>query len=116
MADENISPQTIRLVRSLGYDVKAVAETAFKSHEDDEVVALAETENRVIITLDVGFGSIYYFSKRAQVGIIIIRLHPPTINDVNSTLLGFLNEVNLEDKKLTKNLIILDRKKYRVLR
>ncbi|MGD0204010.1 MAG: DUF5615 family PIN-like protein [Candidatus Bathyarchaeia archaeon] len=113
---KNISPQTIKLLSSLGYDVKAVAETGSKGHEDNEIVALAQAEKRVIITHDVGFGSIYYFSKRGQVGIIIIRIHPPTIEDVNPVLVGFLSKVNLDEKRLTKSLIVLNRKKYRVLK
>lgn len=104
------------MLRALGYDVKAVAESTSKGHEDDEIVALAEIENRVIITHDVGFGSIYYFSKRGQVGIIIIRIHPPTIEDVNPILVDFLTKVNMEKKILTKSLIVLNRKKYRVLK
>jgi len=99
-----------------GLDVKAVAETSSKGREDNEIVVLAQAENRVIITHDIGFGSIYYFSKRGQVGIIILRIHPPTVEEVNSILVEFLSKVNLEKKNLTKNLIILNRKKYRVLK
>ena len=79
-------------------------------------MALAEKENRIIVTHDIGFGSIYYFSKRGTVGMIILRIHPPTIEDVNPILTGFLKKVDLEEKNLTKNLIILNRKKYRVLK
>jgi predicted nuclease of predicted toxin-antitoxin system len=104
------------LLKALGFDIKAVAETTFKGHEDDEIVALAEAENRVVITHDVGFGSIYYFSKRGQVGIIIIRIHPPTLEEVNPILIDFLTKVNLEEKKLTKSLIVLNKKKYRILK
>lgn len=104
------------MLRKLGYDVKAVAETGLKSHEDAEVALLAQAEKRVIITLDVGFGSIYYFSKRGKVGIIIIRIHPPTIEVINAILADFLGKVNLEEKKLTINLIVLSRKKYRVIK
>lgn len=94
----------------------AVAATSFKGHEDEEVVALAESENRVIITHDIGFGSIYYFSKRGKVGIIIIRIHPPTLEDVTPALIKFLCKVDLDKKKLTRSLIVLNRKKYRVLK
>jgi predicted nuclease of predicted toxin-antitoxin system len=104
------------LLRQSGYDVTAVAESYIKGHDDNDVAALAQAENRIIITHDVGFGSIYYFSKRGQVGIIIIRIHPPTIEDVNPVLLNFLDEVNLEKKKLTKSLIVLNKKKYRTLK
>jgi predicted nuclease of predicted toxin-antitoxin system len=54
----------VKLLRGLGYGVKTVSETISKGQEDVDVVALAEKESRVIITHDVGFGSIYYFSKR----------------------------------------------------
>ncbi len=104
------------LLRKRSYDVKAVAETSSKGHEDADVVALAEKENRIIITQDIGFGSIYYFSKRKKVGIIILRIYPPTIENINPILFSFLKKVDLEKNNITKNLIILDRKKYRVLK
>lgn len=104
------------MLRELGYDIKAVSETSFKGQEDDEIANVAETENRIIITHDVGFGSIYYFFKRGKVGIILIRIHPPTLEEVNPVLVDFLCKVNLEKKNLTKNLIVLNRKKYRVLK
>lgn len=87
-----------------------------KNHEDDEIVSLAQKENRVIITYDVGFGSIYYFSKREQVGMIILRVHPSTIEEVNPILVNFLARTDLDKKNLTKKLIVLNRKKYRVLK
>ena len=100
----------------MGYDVKAIAETGLKAHEDDEIVAVAQKENRIILTHDVGFGSIYYFSKREQVGMIIIRVHPSTVEEVNPILANFLSKTDLEKKNLTKKLIVLNKKKYRVLK
>ena len=111
-----MSPQTVKLLRQLGYDIKGVAEAGLKGCEDDEVVNLAARENRIIITHDLGFGSIYYFFKRGQVGIIILRIHPPTVEEVNHVLKNFLKRVNLEKEKHTKCLIMLNRRKYRVLR
>ena len=51
------------MLRKLGYDVKDVAEAGLKGCEDDEVINLAVRENRMIITHDLGFGSIYYFAR-----------------------------------------------------
>lgn len=116
MADENISPETINLLRNLGHNVKAVAQTNLRGHEDFEIAALAEKENRIIITQDIGFGSIYYFSKREQVGIIIIRVHPSTVENVNPIIANFLASEDLDKNNLNKKLIVLDRKKYRVLK
>ncbi|PIV23656.1 MAG: hypothetical protein COS40_03615 [Deltaproteobacteria bacterium CG03_land_8_20_14_0_80_45_14] len=111
-----MSPQTVKLLRKLGYDIKGAAEAGLKGCDDDDVVNLAARENRIIITHDLGFGSVYYFSKRGQVGIIILRIDPPTVEEVNHILQNFLKRVNLEKEKLTKCLIMLNRRKYRVLK
>jgi len=111
-----VSPETVKLLRKLGCDVKDVAEAGLKGCEDDEVVSLAITENRIIITHDLGFGSIYYFAKRGHVGIIVLRIRPPTVEEVNHILQNFLKRVDLEKEKLTKCLIMLNRRRYRVLR
>jgi len=49
-----VSPQTVKLLRKLGYDIKDVAEAGLKGCEDDEVVNLAAREKRIIITHDLG--------------------------------------------------------------
>jgi predicted nuclease of predicted toxin-antitoxin system len=62
-----LSHQTVELLRELGFDIKDVSEACLRGCEDDKVVGLAERENRIIITLDLGYSSIYYFSKRGNV-------------------------------------------------
>lgn len=56
LADENLSPQTVKLLRELGFDAKGANEVELKGCEDQEVVEFAERENRIIITLDLGYG------------------------------------------------------------
>lgn len=111
-----MSPKTVSLLRKLGYDVKDLAEAGMIGCEDDGVINLAVRENRIVITQDVGLGYIYYFSKRGQVGIIVLRIHPPTVEEVNRILGDFLKTVDLEKENLTKCLIILNKRRYRVLR
>jgi len=106
----------VELLRKLGYEIRGVAEAGLKGCQDDEVVNLAVRENRIIITHDLGFGSVYYFSKRGYVGIIILRIYPPTVEEANHILKNFLRRVDLEKEKLTKCLIMLNRRRYRVLR
>ena len=47
---------------------------------------------------------------------IIIRVHPSTIEEVNPILLNFLTNVNLKKGNLDKKLVVLDKKKYRVMK
>ena len=116
LADENLSCQTVRLIRDLGFDVKGVDEAGLSGCDDDEVVRFAEREGRIIVTLDLGYGSIYYFSKKGSVGMIVLRIHPSTVEEVNRVLEGFLRKVDLEKENLTRCLIMLDGKKYRIRR
>jgi predicted nuclease of predicted toxin-antitoxin system len=109
-----LSDETVELLKGLGFDAKAVGRSDFRGHDDEEIVQLAETENRIIITLDLGYGSIYYFSKKGVVGMIVLRVHPATVENVNSVLKSFLEKVDLEKGQLTKCLIMLDKKKYRI--
>ncbi len=111
-----MSHQTVVLLREFGFDVKDVNEACLRGCEDEEVVRLAESENRIIITLDLGYGSIYYFTKKGSVGMIVLRVHPATVEDVNQVLANFFEKVNLEKESLTKCLIMLDKKKYRIRR
>ena len=106
----------MKLIRDLGFDVKDADEAGLRGCNDDEVVGFAEKEDRIIITLDLGYGSIYFFSKKGRVGMIVLRIHPPTVENVNRVLGNFLKKVDLEKENLTKCLIMLDRKKYRIRR
>jgi len=104
------------MLRELGFDVKAVDEVGLRGCEDAKVVQFAITEDRIIVTLDLGYGATYYFSKKGQVGMIVLRIHPPTVESVNQLLENFFNKVSLEANNLTKCLIILNKNKYRVRR
>lgn len=103
-------------LEKLGYDVKDLDELDRRGCDDEAVIELAHKEGRMIITLDLDFGQIYYFSKISEVGIIVLRLHSPTVEHINQILENFLKDIDLDDKKLSKSLIIVDEKKFRVRR
>ena len=109
LIDENISPKTLQFLTELGFDV-----TTLKSRgvTDEEVVAQAIEQERIVITLDLDFGEIFHFHKRGKVGIIVLRVAPPTIENVNTTLKRLLSSLEIEKHK--KSLIIVDWHKYRI--
>jgi predicted nuclease of predicted toxin-antitoxin system len=114
LVDENISPLTVEFLRKLGFDVISLIELGNKGITNGELVKLAISKNRIIITLDLDFGEIYYFSSKKKFGAIVIRLKTPTIEDINTVIGKFLEEIDFEKVDLTKSLIILDEKKYRI--
>ena len=64
LADLNISVATVNFFSSLGYDIKRVSPLL---KTDEEVVNLAQKEQRTILTFDKDFGEIYYFAKKKDI-------------------------------------------------
>lgn len=79
LLDANISPETARFLRSLGFSVKSLIEENLAGITDEQVVTLAEKERRVIITFDLDFGRIYHFKEQGKVGIVVLRLENQTV-------------------------------------
>ncbi|MGV3763141.1 DUF5615 family PIN-like protein [Parapedobacter sp.] len=51
LANENFPLPSTKLLRELGFDVKSIAEEMF-GIPDNEVVTLAQSEQRIILTFD----------------------------------------------------------------
>lgn len=113
LADENISPLTVKTIRQLGYDITSAVEIGLQGAEDEKVVLLAQQENRIIITFDLDFGEIFYFASNIDVGIIVLRINPQTVEHTNKRLTTFLKAKIIENSNLAKALIILEEKRYR---
>ena len=109
LIDENISPKTQQFLTELGFDADILKTRGIS---DEKVVAQAIEQNRVIITLDLDFGEIFHFHEKGRVGIIVLRIVPPTIENVNSVLERLLSSINIDEYE--KSLIIVSWNKYRI--
>jgi predicted nuclease of predicted toxin-antitoxin system len=90
--DANLSPQTATFLRdTLGLDVVHQREVLPGSPSDNEIVALAKREQRVIVTFDTDFGEIYHFREKGTIGIIQLQLRNQTVDVVNRSLSHFLS-------------------------
>ncbi|WKZ65721.1 MAG: DUF5615 family PIN-like protein [Flavobacteriales bacterium] len=59
LANENFPAPGIALLRSAGYDLTSIRETA-PGVSDHVVIAMARTESRVILTFDKDYGEIIF--------------------------------------------------------
>lgn len=112
LVDENISPLIIESLRGKGHDVKAVRELA-KGAKDEEIIQTAIKENRTLLTQDKDMGHIYYFSKRENLRIIILRPSPQSLENLRKLLEDFLGEI---EKRKEKALYIVEESGYRTLK
>ncbi len=71
LADENVSWPLVRLLRNLDLDTVWIPETNYRGISDIEVISLANSNERVVLTRDSDFLK-PYLRGRAKYGIIYI--------------------------------------------
>jgi len=114
LVDENISPLTVKFLNDMGLDVVDLIKLNKRGITNGDLVDLAMAKKRIIITQDLDLGEIHFFSSKKKFGAIVIRLKTPTIEDINFVLKNFFEKFDYKETDLTKSLIILDEKKYRI--
>ncbi|MET1159549.1 MAG: DUF5615 family PIN-like protein [Thermoprotei archaeon] len=72
LADENIPWPLVKLLRDMGLDVKWIPDTNHRGISDREVVRLANSSGRIVLTRDNNFLLEITLRKDAQYGIIYI--------------------------------------------
>lgn len=72
LADESCDYRVVRMLRSHGYDVLAVCEEMRRS-EDTDVIEIAASERRILLTEDKDFGWLVYVSQTESSGVVLIR-------------------------------------------
>ena len=72
LADESCDFAVLAALRAAGYDVSAVAEIN-RGAKDPAVLALARSEQRVLLTEDKDFGLLAYAGGKHSAGIVLIR-------------------------------------------
>ena len=71
LADESCDGSVVRALRAAGHNVQAVAETS-RGATDQAVLALASTDQRVLLTEDKDFGELVFAGAPAT-GVMLIR-------------------------------------------
>ena len=112
LADENIFPQVISYLRKLGHDVKGIREFGIPQTTDDKIIDIATKEERTIVTFDKHFGDILRYPPQNLSGIILIRIHPPLLEDIFYALNNLFDNYHADSFK--ERLIVLTKSGYRI--
>ena len=73
LADENIQPEVVAHLRGRGLDVLDVREQGWVGRGDEELLAEANREGRIVLRHDGDFGTLALLGHRPVVGIVRIR-------------------------------------------
>jgi predicted nuclease of predicted toxin-antitoxin system len=114
LADECVYRITVQMLRAYGHDVLTVQEAGFAGKSDDEVLAHAVAEGRILLTNDMHFSNTLLFPTERHLGVVVLKIRPRTLEQVHDVLIRFLDIVDQE--AMEKTLVIIDRNKYRVRR
>ncbi len=74
VADVNVEKSIVDYLSSAGYDVKWIPDYDCRM-SDDDLLELARSEHRILITNDKDFGEFFYNQKKIAAGIILFRTH-----------------------------------------
>jgi predicted nuclease of predicted toxin-antitoxin system len=84
LVDEHIPLMTVRALRLMGHDVHDIRGTTDEGVQDDALWAMAQQEERLLITTDKGFTQ--YRMARHQ-GVLIIRLRRPNRQRIHARIM-----------------------------
>ncbi|HUP59646.1 MAG TPA: DUF5615 family PIN-like protein [Thermoanaerobaculia bacterium] len=74
LLDENLPADLIAVLRALGHDVEHVYTKSLSGRPDPDVRALAEAEDRMLVTQDIRFADARAFTPGAHAGFVLVRL------------------------------------------
>ena len=110
--DEKLPVEAAESFRSAGYDCLTVEAQELGGASDLELAEVCRAEDRVLVTLDAGFGNISTYSPARYPGIVVLRLSlqsKPRILAVIERVIDALSETPLEN-----DLWIVDERRIRV--
>ena len=86
LADENVDPDVVAVLRAAGKDVQTVMEEGLGGASDQRVLQHAHEHGRVVLTHDADFGRLVVLAGEPFTGIVHVRLGHASATFVQGTL------------------------------
>ena len=101
-----LAPRTAVYLKGLGFDAVHLLNLGLKTLPDTEVVKLAESESRVVVTFDLDYPRIIALQKAAKPSVILFRLERFTTDEVHKILAGLV--MKYKDELLAGAIVVVD--------
>ena len=112
IADENVARLPIRKLRQQGHDVLGVVEEGMAGATDEDIIAWALAEKRIIITHDKDFGQLLLNPAKQHGGVLLLRLRQPTPQNAFRAILRALS--SLPESKFYGHVVVVEEARIRV--
>lgn len=110
--DENLPEEAAELLRSAGYDASTILEQSMGGELDPEVASVCRREQRILVTLDLGFADIRTYPPEEYHGLIVLRLRQQD----KAHVVGVIEQLlpMLETEQLANRLWIVEEDRIRI--
>lgn len=95
LLDQDVYTTTANFLRELGHDVIQVAQLGLSQAEDEELLKIANAQNRILVTRDRDFGHLV-FVKALRSGVLYLRLLPATQDATHKELKRVIETYGVE--------------------
>lgn len=95
--DENLPARAGAALASAGHDVDSVEDEGLSGADDPTVSEAAKADDRLIITLDRGFGDIQRYPPGSHAGILVLRVDDQSAASIVDTLTQLVDSTDLVD-------------------
>jgi len=110
LVDVGVSKKVEEWLLRNGYDIKAVRDINPKM-EDDKILSISVSENRMVITMDKDFGELVYNSGLPHSGVLLLRLEDSKADEKVKTVKKILTEYS---DRLLNNFCVFRNGRFRI--
>ena len=98
LIDQDVYAVTTKFLIDSGHDVIIVAQIGLAQASDEEILRVAQSENRILVTRDRDYGNLV-FVRAIGTGVIYLRVLPKTVNSIHNELARVIQIYSEEELK-----------------
>jgi predicted nuclease of predicted toxin-antitoxin system len=110
LADMPISPKTVECIRRLGIECRHLTEFRMEKASDEEIIEFAKENGYTILTEDLDFGTILFYTQEIEPCVIILRVGNLNTTEINKLIEKTLGQILAEENSI----IIVERTRIRI--
>lgn len=112
LVDEALQDAVAHRLATAGHDTTHVRVLGRSGHTDDEVMALAIADNRILVTTDTDFGTILALTGAAGPSVLVLRGISDAVDERVDALLGVLPRA---ERVLSEGaVVVIEPDRYRI--
>ena len=111
LLDQDVYALTAKFLVDAGYDIVTAREIGMSRAKDEEILKVAQEQERILITRDRDYGNLV-FVRSAGSGVIYLRILPTNINTAHQELNRVIETYS--EQELSKSFVVVEKSGHRI--